>query len=188
MIKELISTSSKPGVKPAAAPTPAASELPKVAAAEAAKTAPAAPPAAKPAEKAVEPKPATPPKEPAPKPAEVKTPETAKAASPVASAGDAEVSKALQAWASAWASKDVKAHLGFYASDFQTPNHMPRKAWESERTQRIDKPGKLQVTVAAVCSCPASSADRHRCSCSDDDSTGHLLRLGPGTTTLQNPQ
>ena len=24
---------------------------------------------------------------------------------------------------------------------------MPRKAWESERTQRIDKPGKLQVTV-----------------------------------------
>ena len=147
MIKELISTSSKPGVKPAAAPTPAASELPKVAAAEAAKTAPAAPPAAKPAEKAVEPKPATPPKEPAPKPAEVKTPETAKAASPVASAGDAEVSKALQAWASAWASKDVKAHLGFYASDFQTPNHMPRKAWESERTQRIDKPGKLQVTV-----------------------------------------
>jgi len=145
MIKELISTSSKPGVKPAAG------EAPKVAAVEAAKTAPAAPPVAKPAEKAAEPKPAVAAKEPAPKAAEVKTPEPAKAAAaPLAGAGDAELGKALQAWASAWSSKDVKTYLGFYASDFQTPNHMPRKAWESERTQRIDKPGKLQVTVDEI--------------------------------------
>jgi len=44
----------------------------------------------------------------------------------------------------------VKAYLGYYASDFQVPNGMARKAWEAERTQRIDKPGKLQVTVDEV--------------------------------------
>ena len=58
-----------------------------------------------------------------------------------------EVSRTLQAWANAWSNKDVKAYLGYYASDFQTPNGMARKAWETERTQRIDKPGKLQVGV-----------------------------------------
>jgi ketosteroid isomerase-like protein len=41
----------------------------------------------------------------------------------------------------------VKTYLSYYASDFQTPNGMARKAWETERTQRIDKPGKLQVSV-----------------------------------------
>ena len=27
---------------------------------------------------------------------------------------------------------------------------MPRKTWEAERTQRIDKPGKLQVSVDEI--------------------------------------
>ena len=53
----------------------------------------------------------------------------------------------LQAWAGAWARKDVKSYLSFYANDFQTPNGMARKAWEAERSQRIDKPGKLQVSL-----------------------------------------
>ena len=41
----------------------------------------------------------------------------------------------------------MKAYLSYYASDFQTPKGISRKAWEAERAQRIDKPGKLQVGV-----------------------------------------
>jgi murein L,D-transpeptidase YafK len=52
--------------------------------------------------------------------------------------------------ASAWSRKDVKAYLAFYAPDFQTPNGMPRKAWEVERQRRIEKPGKISVSVSDI--------------------------------------
>ncbi len=145
MIKELISTSSKPGVKPAATTsTRPTTELPaKVAASEAPKPAPAAAtPAATPAkavEKAPEPVAAA---KPAPTPAE-----SAGADKAPLAAAEAEVTKTLLGWASAWSRKDVKAYLAHYASDFQPPNGLTRKAWEAERAQRIDKPGKLQVKV-----------------------------------------
>ena len=141
MIKELISTSSKPGTKPAAAATPAVAEPAKPAIVEAPKPAPVAvapvAPVVKPVEKAPEPV------------ATAKTPEVKTPAekSTDTSVIEAEVTKAVRGWASAWSRKDVKAYLGYYANDFQTPKGMARKAWETERTQRIDKPGKLQVSV-----------------------------------------
>ena len=139
MIKELISTSSRPEVKPGAVSTRPATEPVKTVAAEPAKATPANPPAS-PA------KPVVKPAEPA---ASVKAPETKVPAekAPEASNAESDVAKTLQAWASAWSRKDVKTYLSYYASDFQTPNGMARKAWETERTQRIDKPGKLQVSV-----------------------------------------
>ena len=148
MIKELISTSSKPGVKPAATTsTRPTTELPaKVAASEAPKPAPAAAtPAATPAkavEKAPEPVAAA---KPAPTPAE-----SAGADKAPLAAAEAEVTKTLLGWANAWSRKDVKAYLAYYASDFQPPNGLSRKAWEAERAQRIDKPGKLQVKVDEI--------------------------------------
>lgn len=157
LIRELITTSSKPGAKPGAAVKPQA-EPAKVAAAEPAK------PVAVPPPPAAIVAPVTPPakiaaKTPEPtkteKPAE-KAPEAkAASAAPVKSdaadnGGEAEVTKLLQGWASAWSRKDVKAYLSYYAGDFQTPNGMPRKTWEAERAQRIDKPGKLQVSVDDV--------------------------------------
>jgi tetratricopeptide (TPR) repeat protein len=155
MIKELISTSTKPGAKPGTAAEPAkvaATEPAKVAAVEPAKVVPAEAP------KVAAPAVAAPALVPLPTPAPVAKPidkvvETAAAAKasaekPAAASGaEAEVTKALQAWASAWSSKDVKGYLSHYASDFQTPNGVARKAWEAERSQRIDKPGKLQVSV-----------------------------------------
>jgi len=138
MIKELISTSSKPGTKPGAAATPPAAEPVKPVAVEAAKPVPVVvPPVVKPVEKAPEPV------------ATAKTPEVkAPAEKPVDTSGvEADVTKALQGWANAWSRKDVKTYLGYYANDFQTPKGVARKAWETERTQRIDKPGKLQVSV-----------------------------------------
>ena len=140
MIKELISTSAKPGVKPGAAAEPAktAAVTPPVQPAQPTPATTPTPPPAKPVEKAPDPVEAT-------KAPEVKTP--AEKAPAVANTSESEVGNALQAWANAWSRKDVKGYLGFYASDFQTPNGMARKAWEAERTQRIDKPGKLQVSV-----------------------------------------
>lgn len=133
MIKELITTSAKPGVKPAAAAEPAkavVNEAPKA-------TQAPTPPAVKPVEKT--PEPAVAAKLPENKPSVQKA--------PVNTASEAEISKALQDWASDWSRKNVKGYLSHYAANFQTPNGMARKAWEAERSQRIDKPGKLQVSV-----------------------------------------
>ncbi len=154
MIKELISTSGKPGAKPTATAPKTESEPTKNAAAEApTKTTP--PPSATTAQTAVV-TPVTPPA--AVKPVE-KAPEAATASAKPAdnkdaetkiSAADAvesEITKLVQAWANAWSRKDVKSYLAFYASNFQTPNGMARKDWETERKQRIDKPGKLLVTA-----------------------------------------
>jgi tetratricopeptide (TPR) repeat protein len=155
LIRELISTSTKPGVKPSTANTRPTTEPVKVAAADPVKAAvtpqppvavanPATPPS-KPVEKTPEPAKTEKPTEKAP---EVKAAVVAPT-KPAATdgGGDSDVTKALQGWASAWSRKDVKAYLGYYASDFQTPNGIPRKTWETERAQRIDKPGKLQVSV-----------------------------------------
>ena len=42
----------------------------------------------------------------------------------------------------------MKAYLGAYAADFNTPKGMARKAWEAEREDRIaGKPGKISVSI-----------------------------------------
>ena len=148
LIKDLISTSAKPGSKPGASAAPAAAETTKnVAVAKVPETKPI-----KPVEKA--PEPAVVAKAPEVKPAEVKPAETkapevkAPTEKPAVTSGvEADVTKALQDWANDWSRKNVKGYLNRYASDFQPPNGLSRKAWEAERAQRIDKPGKLQVKV-----------------------------------------
>lgn len=159
MIKELISVSVKPGVKPVAAAPKAETEPAKTAAVEPPKPAASAAPA-----QTTPPTPPAPPAVTAPvtqpavtskpidkapeatasaKPAETKEAET----KPAASAVEPELVKAVQNWAGAWSRKDVKAYLAYYGADFQPPNGLSRKDWEAERKQRIDKPGKLQVAV-----------------------------------------
>lgn len=68
---------------------------------------------------------------------------------PVVSDGASDdVAKAINAWASAWSRKDMKGYLGAYASNFDTPKGMSRKAWEEEREQRIaGKSGKISVSI-----------------------------------------
>ena len=142
MIRELISTSSKPGAKTAAPTTRPVAEAVKTPAVESPpKATPAATPAANtPVEKTPEPVATT-------KPPETKTPVSA---APESAGNEADVNKALHAWASAWTHKDVKSYLSHYAKDFQTPDGMSRKDWEAERSKRIDKPGKLQVSIDDV--------------------------------------
>lgn len=135
LIRDLISTSAKPNVKPQApAAASAAVVAPMAAPTQSAKT--ATPAAAAPSATVVTTVAGAASSTPA-KPVE------AKAAVP----SNDEVSKAIAAWASAWSHKDVKAYLAQYAADFNPPKGMSRKEWESERQQRIaGKPGKISVT------------------------------------------
>lgn len=75
-------------------------------------------------------------------------PKSAQATGPMPSTGDKqEVEKSIRDWAAAWSGKDVKTYLAAYDRDFQTPGGEPRKAWEAERTRRLDKPEPIQVGV-----------------------------------------
>jgi tetratricopeptide (TPR) repeat protein len=85
------------------------------------------------------------------KPAEVKpAPPAAKpepARSEPTKAGDStgEIAAAIDNWLAAWSKKDVKTYLAHYARDFQTPDGQSRKDWETDRSQRVGKPGKIEV-------------------------------------------
>lgn len=143
----------------AAAPKPAApAPVPNVAAvtpvpaptpAPAAKPAPVAPApnqvAAAPSARTVKPAPA-----PATPPVAVAKPEPAKAEpkpAPDSNVEKDEVLDVVNAWARAWSSQDVKTYLGFYGSDFATPNGQSRKTWEAQRRARIDGKGRINVKV-----------------------------------------
>ncbi len=140
LIRDLITTSGKGNVKPtapvAAAPVAVAKPAPAATASVIATTQGAAA-VSNNASKVAETRPT---------PALVAIP--APAPPPVKVDGASEdVAKAIASWASAWSRKDVKSYLAAYASDFNTPKGMPRKAWEEERDDRIaGKPGKISVT------------------------------------------
>ncbi|MCX7149183.1 MAG: tetratricopeptide repeat protein [Rhodocyclales bacterium] len=133
LIRDLMSTASRPGkaTKPIADARPV--EPVKLAEAPKPISTPAATaPAAAPSPAAVV----------APaKPAETPKPTPAKAA------GDAntELTNAVDLWAAAWSRKDLKAYLAAYARDFKTPAGESRAAWDAERQKRINKPGAIQV-------------------------------------------
>lgn len=149
LIRDLISTSGKGNVKPTM-PTAAAPVQTPVAPVAQATTKPAVAPtasivtttpgaAATTQTKPIETKPAAAPVAPVAPTAPV----VAKT-----EAGQEEITKAVNAWANAWARKDMRGYLGAYASDFNTPKGMARKAWEAEREDRIaGKPGKISVSV-----------------------------------------
>lgn len=73
---------------------------------------------------------------------------------PEASVSDANDSQsvvnAINRWANAWSNKNVEAYLDLYADTFKTPDGQSRKAWEATRRERINKPGKIEVSVSNV--------------------------------------
>jgi len=62
-------------------------------------------------------------------------------------ADGADVVKAVESWAKAWSAQDMKAYLNAYGSNFQTPKGQNRKAWEADRTARIEGKGHIKVTI-----------------------------------------
>jgi ketosteroid isomerase-like protein len=61
-----------------------------------------------------------------------------------------EVESAVQAWASAWAAKDVKSYLAAYGKSFDPPGSMKRSDWEDERRQRINGKSKISVKLESL--------------------------------------
>jgi tetratricopeptide (TPR) repeat protein len=142
MIRDLMGSSGRPIAPVAAAkPTVVAAAEPKVVDTK--------PEPVKP----VESKPTEPAKPLEAKPAEAKPTEPKIApASATKAPGDAtaDVAHTVEGWARAWSKKDVKAYLAYYARDFKTPDGEARAKWESERTQRINKPGTINVGVEGL--------------------------------------
>lgn len=144
LIRELFSADPSGKARPAAAaPAPA----PAVVATQRPAPAPAPAPAAAPAAPAPAPVAPAPTPAPAPAPAAAAPAPAAAAAAP---ASTQEVTAAVQAWAAAWAAKDMKAYLGAYDKDFDPPGRQTRAAWEKERESRIVGKSKITVQVSDI--------------------------------------
>jgi tetratricopeptide (TPR) repeat protein len=61
-----------------------------------------------------------------------------------------EALRALNTWAKAWSSKDVKSYLNSYSNDFQTPKGESHKAWAEERRTRIESKGHINVLIESA--------------------------------------
>ena len=56
-----------------------------------------------------------------------------------------DVEEAVQAWAKAWAAKDIAVYLGAYGKEFDPAGNQSRAAWEADRRNRIV--GKNAISV-----------------------------------------
>jgi tetratricopeptide (TPR) repeat protein len=138
LIRDLITTSSKGTPRPPATTAAAVANAPATTGSAPIKTSPASTTAATASVVTTTPGAAS--TSPA-KPVE------AKQAPMAAEPSNADITKAISAWANAWSRKDVKTYLAAYANDFNTPKGMPRKDWEAEREARIaGKSGSISVT------------------------------------------
>lgn len=63
-------------------------------------------------------------------------------------ASSREVERAVNAWAAAWAAKDMGGYLGAYGRDFDPPGKMSRATWEEERRQRILSKSHISVKLS----------------------------------------
>ncbi len=59
-----------------------------------------------------------------------------------------QIEQAVQAWAKAWASKDMKNYLAAYGKSFDPPKGLSRKAWEEERRDRIVGKSRISVKIS----------------------------------------
>jgi len=75
-------------------------------------------------------------------------PKTEKPAAPAADM-NADILKAVTAWAEAWSKKDADAYLASYARDFKTPGGEARANWEKSRRARIAAPKSIEVAIVS---------------------------------------
>lgn len=59
-----------------------------------------------------------------------------------------DIVQVVQAWADAWASKNLQAYFDHYSADFRPTGGISRKKWEKTRTERLSKPGQIEVSVS----------------------------------------
>lgn len=74
------------------------------------------------------------------------------ASTPPAENGNAQaaVESAVQAWAKAWAGKNMQAYLGAYAPNFTPPGGQSRSEWEADRKARILPRSRIGVDLSDI--------------------------------------
>ena len=58
-----------------------------------------------------------------------------------------EAEATVQAWAKAWAARDVKSYLANYGKEFDPPGAMKRSEWEEERRHRISSKSNISIKL-----------------------------------------
>ena len=53
----------------------------------------------------------------------------------------------IKGWASAWSNKKIKSYLSFYSNNYRPEGGMSYSEWVNQRTQRVTKPGPIDVKV-----------------------------------------
>lgn len=77
----------------------------------------------------------------APKPAPAPAP-----AAPAATGSSADaLNAALEAWSRAWSSQDLTAYFDAYSDEFSPEGGLNRRAWETQRRDRISRPKRIGV-------------------------------------------
>ena len=76
---------------------------------------------------------------------ESSTPEVV--ASPQPAVETQRIIETVQAWARAWADRDVEAYLAFYAPDFKPPEGLTPRAWRELRRQRLRTPRFIKLAI-----------------------------------------
>ncbi|MBA4254500.1 MAG: DUF4440 domain-containing protein [Polaromonas sp.] len=61
-----------------------------------------------------------------------------------------DITAAIQAWAKAWAAKDMDAYLAAYSAKFNPGGGKSRKSWEKERHDRIVTKNSITVSVSDI--------------------------------------
>ena len=74
--------------------------------------------------------------------------QTAKPAETASSNRDVE--SVVNAWATAWSSKDIKGYLAAYGKEFDPPGRQSRSAWEQERRLKITTKSKISVKIESL--------------------------------------
>lgn len=63
---------------------------------------------------------------------------------------DKVIISTVQKWAVAWSAKNVGSYLAFYAKDFRVPHGQSRTEWERLRSERLNKPKVIRVTLSGL--------------------------------------
>jgi tetratricopeptide (TPR) repeat protein len=84
----------------------------------------------------------------------------APAAAPAVAPDTAAIESAIRAWARAWSTQDLSAYFFAYSQDFVPEGGLTRAAWETQRRDRISRPGRIAVNVSDIRTEPTAQGIR----------------------------
>lgn len=90
------------------------------------------------------------------KPIEIKKPDVVKVEAPekivteILKDSDDALTSAVNDWAQAWSSKNLDKYFASYSMAFEPAKGESRKAWESQRRERITRPSKISVDISNI--------------------------------------